>query len=345
MKRVRIILCSLIFVLDAEARRANTPPVAPVTYNGVTYTAPHSGRRGGIVEAYDEVTKTKLWSKRIYGVEFSSGFEEDCQWVFVKALSVTNNHLVVVNEADHTFSLDLQTRDVMALSKDMVAFETSGETYGGAAYFPDQVEITCTLLRFDRRDVEALAKKGQLDADHILQLWQADKGHLLAMPKTGMVVSGQENVVKSVTEITYPTEFAIPEGCPTNSMSKALVAPVPSGFEMREVGVIMQVVAEVRPEGNLIFAMFNVQYIEEPSWKTYTTQLPNPIGKPVEARLDQPFFPTYSFQNQIELQNGKATLIGGGIPTVDKKGFVFALLTGQIIRKAETGEADVNKRR
>lgn len=335
MKTKIMLLCSLVVAGSAIARRADTPTVPPVTHNGVIYSAPHAGSRGGVIEAHDTATKVEIWSKRIYGVEYASDLEEDCQWIYVKTLSLTNDQLVIVNEANHAFTLDLKTRDVTALSKDMVVFETLEEPSGiilkGAVSVSEQVEMTCKLLRFDRREIEVLARKGQLDSDHIVQLWQTGKSSLLAMP-TMIVQSGKEAIIKSVSEMTYPTELAMPDGDSEHSTAKV---PVPSNFEMREVGVIFLCNIEVRPAGDLIFSLVNVIYIEEPVWKTYSSEFPSPAGRPVKIRLEQPFFPVYSFQNQIEIPNGKTVLIGGGLPTADKKGFVFALLTGKIVRNDE----------
>ena len=221
----------------------------------------------------------------------------------------------------------------MALSKDVVAFEAHGEASdrngGRDIPLPECLEVTCMLLKLDRRKIEGLAKKGQLDAENIVHLWRRNKGCLLARPSM-TVISGHEGVIKSVKEITYPTALAFPDWSSTNLHVNSNLTPVPSNFEMREVGVIMQCVAEVKPPSETIRMLINVQYVCEPSWKTYICKIPSTYGRSLEARLEQPIFPIYSFQNTVDIINGATILIGSGIPTADNKALVFALLTGKI---------------
>jgi len=84
------------------------------------------------------------------------------------------------------------------------------------------------------------------------------------------------------------------------------------------------------------------QYIEEPAWKRYTAQFFDRQGKPVEAGLDQPVFAVYEFQNEIDIQQEKPVLLGG-VPTADKKAFVFVLLTANLMRQDEPNGATAMK--
>jgi|GEM_PF-7060537 len=347
MKALLLLILPIIMVWNAQARRADTPPVPPVTYSGVIYSAPHSGSIGGVIEAHDQATNAKLWSKRVYGVEYSGGLEEDYQWIYVRSLFITNGLLYIVNEANHTFTLDLKTRDVTALSKDVVAFEALRYATATASNGridvppPECLEITCTLLKIDQSTIETLVKEGQLNTENIMSIWRGNKGCLLACPSM-IVISGRESIIKSVKEIIYPTELALPDGSRTNLSTNSSLTPVPSGFEMREVGVIMQCVAEVKHPSEIIHANICLQYVCEPSWKTYVSEIRNPQGRPLEVRLEQPFFPVYSFQNAVNFQNGTTILLGSGIPTADNKAFVFALLTGKLVNKDESSGSPIN---
>ena len=325
-----LIFCVLLAGV-AEARRV-IPPVQQITHEGVIYSAPHEGSCGGIIVAHDEKTGVKLWDKRVYGVEFFRNLEEDVQWILINSLSVTNNHLLIVNEANHSFLLDIPTRLVTPVEKDMIVFEAVYDTMPRkwGYHFPAFLEMTCTMLRFERHEVDLLERTDQLDVQRIRDLLKEGKGVILANPRVN-AVSGQEFVFKSVREVIYPTEMLSSNGQgDTDKVVGQAVALMPANFEMREVGAIFQCVPEYRPETKRIWVMANPQYIEEPVWKTYPAQLAVPHGKAVEAVLDQPFFPVYSVQTQVEIEDGETVLMGGGVPTADGEGLVYFLLTGKI---------------
>jgi len=339
MKKELTVLCVLVVLWTAVAGRNDAKLVPPVTCDGVIYSVPQVGLRGGVVEACDEATGAKLWSRRIYGVEYSSEREEESQRVAISALSITNDQLFIVNEANHAFMLDPKTRDVTILGKDMVLFEPLSGTSAGINISelsaPARMRLVCTLLRVDRRAFEELAKHGDVDAAQLLSLWQAGQGCLLARPEMTLT-AGHENTVKSIREIIYPTELAFPDGCGTNRADRGGMMPVPANFDMQEIGVVMYCTGEVLRSDKAIRLIATVIYSEEPTWKTYTTSFLDPQGNSVEVRFDQPFFPVYEFSNTVDIQTKKTVLLGG-LPTADKEGFVFALLTGEII---ETGETD-----
>ncbi|MGI6391411.1 MAG: type II secretion system protein GspD [Kiritimatiellia bacterium] len=110
----------------------------------------------------------------------------------------------------------------------------------------------------------------------------------------------------------------------------------PQNFEMREVGVILQVVPEVSAEGQMINLLLNPQVVSEPVWKNYGTKIPRPcvsgsgsespggvIYGVAESRvhdlpMEQPFFHVRSVQTQLSVYNG-ATVVMGGLITEDRK--------------------------
>ncbi len=338
MKSYKLMICLVTVLLSysTEARRA-MPAVQRVVHDGIVYTAPHDGSRGGVLVAHNQRTGVKLWEKRVYGVEFGGG-EEDIQWILIKSLSVTNNNLMIVNEAEHAFSMELSTRHVTPLSEGMVPFETqSGLNTGSVKPQPEQLEMICVILRLDRRDVERLERSRLLDVHTVLNLLKTDKGLVLAMPRMSSI-SGQEGVVKSVKEVTFPTELTFSDGRGIDTILDGQILPMSSHFDMREVGVIFQCVAVAQATGKSIRVSANIQYIEDPSWKRHTVSLPNSKGKKIEVGFDQPIFPVYAVQHDGEIVNGETILIGGGIPTIDRKGFVYFLLTGKFAHRPGQGE-------
>ena len=189
---------------------------------------------------------------------------------------------------------------------------------------------------------------GNADLSMILHmLSQRSDTDLLSAPKV-VTKSGQEAVMKVVTEYIYPTEFEVTglqsSGSGNNSTSTTTGAVVePQNFEMREVGVILQVVPEVSAEGQMINLMLNPQVVSEPVWKNYGAKIPVPkqpsslttlVGvteavqqalleqqteiEYMELPMEQPFFHVRSVQTQLSIYNG-ATVVMGGLITESRK--------------------------
>ena len=181
---------------------------------------------------------------------------------------------------------------------------------------------------------------GNADLSMILHmLSQRSDTDLLSAPKV-VTKSGQEAVMKVVTEYIYPTEFEVQisqsssSGLSGGSSAEPLAMVEPQNFEMREVGVILQVVPEVSAEGQMINLMLNPQVVSEPVWKNYGTKIPK--GTPAsifdtvtqtfftpdpvytELPMEQPFFSVRSVQTQLSIYNG-ATVVMGGLITESRK--------------------------
>ena len=120
---------------------------------------------------------------------------------------------------------------------------------------------------------------GNADVSMILHmLSQRSDSDLLSAPKV-VTKSGQEAIMKVVTEYIYPTEFEVTMSQQGNNSSSGggigggggtqapLAIVEPQNFEMREVGVILQVVPEVSAEGQMINLLLNPQVVSEPVWK------------------------------------------------------------------------------
>ncbi len=186
---------------------------------------------------------------------------------------------------------------------------------------------------------------GNADVSMILHmLSQRSDTDLLSAPKV-VTKSGQEAVMKVVTEYIYPTEFQVTglqSGGGNNGGSSTTTGAVvePQNFEMREVGVILQVVPEVSAEGQMINLMLNPQVVSEPVWKNYGAKIPiqkqptavlnlsgltganlsqltgltAPEPTYMELPMEQPFFHVRSVQTQLSIYNG-ATVVMGGLIT------------------------------
>jgi len=173
-------------------------------------------------------------------------------------------------------------------------------------------------------------------------LSQRSDTDLLSAPKV-VTKSGQEAIMKVVTEYIYPTEYKVQISQQSQSSSitsgsgsgDPIAIVEPQNFEMREVGVILQVVPEVSAEGQMINLLLNPQVVSEPVWKNYGTKLPKTVRKNVwdeiaqafydvseteyiDLPMEQPFFSVRSVQTQISIYNG-ATVVLGGLITEERK--------------------------
>ena len=184
---------------------------------------------------------------------------------------------------------------------------------------------------------------GNADISVILHmLSQRSDTDTLSAPKV-VTKNGNEAVMKVVTEYIYPTEFEVEISQQSNSGSSiygsnsgmTLATVEPQNFETREVGVILQVVPEVSPEGQMINLILNPQVVSEPTWKNYGMKIPyfrnsNSLTDMVtgfslseqdveymELPMEQPFFSVRSVNTQLSVFNG-ATVVMGGLITEDR---------------------------
>ncbi len=185
---------------------------------------------------------------------------------------------------------------------------------------------------------------GGADVSMILHaLCQRSDTDVLSAPKV-TTKSGQEAIMKVVTEYIYPSEFNVQisqqgnTGGSINSggTGEPIAIVEPQNFTMREVGVILQVVPEVSSEGQMINLTMKPQVVSEPVWKNYGTKLPKTVTEPtgvldalgipitiskteyVELPMEQPFFTVRSVETQLLVYNG-ATVVMGGLITEERK--------------------------
>lgn len=115
MRRLSMLLCLLLTAMGASevcAKRTGPKPVAPVVHNGVKFVAPNASGREGKVEARNEKTGEKLWDVVVYTVKIDPNLETDVQWIFITGLAFRGNWLLVTNEKNERFKVDLKTRKV-----------------------------------------------------------------------------------------------------------------------------------------------------------------------------------------------------------------------------------------
>jgi general secretion pathway protein D len=163
---------------------------------------------------------------------------------------------------------------------------------------------------------------------HALQ----QRGHtdLLSAPKI-TTQSGQQATIKVVTEYIYPTEFETSgiggssnnnnnNGGNNNANGPVGAVVTPGSFETREVGVILEVMPEVSPEGQMINLTLSPEVVSEPTWKnygsSYTSYDPNGNAVVQELNMEQPFFHTRHLRTTLLIYNGATVVMGGMITEV-----------------------------
>lgn len=115
MNKLFVVLCVLIanflfFNISEAARICITIEVEPVIYNDIRYTAPH--KKMGYIEAWDVETDKKLWELKVYDVKIIPLLELDLQWIIITFLSIEKGKLIVVNDRDYAYEVDLETKKV-----------------------------------------------------------------------------------------------------------------------------------------------------------------------------------------------------------------------------------------
>lgn len=116
MNKVSLVVAMLVLLAPAAfAKRAAPAKVEPVVSEGVEYRAPVENK--GVVEAWDKATGKKLWEKQVYAVKIDPGMEKDVQDVFIRKLEINAGKLIVTNERDDVYSIDLKTREVTKVAR------------------------------------------------------------------------------------------------------------------------------------------------------------------------------------------------------------------------------------
>jgi len=149
------------------------------------------------------------------------------------------------------------------------------------------------------------------------------QGHsdLLSAPKI-TTQSGQQATIKVVTEYIYPTEYTLIEARGSGGQNAGIAPPAvePGSFETREVGVILDVLPEVSPDGQMINLTLSPEVVTEPIWRDYGYDyfLGNMGGGVVTThlRMEQPFFHSRSLQTNLLIYNGATVVMGGMITEV-----------------------------
>jgi hypothetical protein len=112
MKKIAavMIVLSLLSTPMVFAKRAAPAQVAAVRIGEMELRAPTS--QLGCIEAWDTKHNELLWRRQIYVVRYTAGLERDVQDVFIRSMEMKDNVLIVTNENQSEYVLNLETLEV-----------------------------------------------------------------------------------------------------------------------------------------------------------------------------------------------------------------------------------------
>ncbi|MDD5432826.1 MAG: hypothetical protein PHO70_07605 [Candidatus Omnitrophica bacterium] len=124
MKIIQIILVITFAIFSSVfADRPMPKDVSPIIHDEIKYVVSHwdtSGNRfqnGGYIEAWDNKTNKLLWVLKIYTIEYDNKIERDVQDIFITKVEVKDGKLIILNEANDEFTLDLKTKEISPENK------------------------------------------------------------------------------------------------------------------------------------------------------------------------------------------------------------------------------------
>jgi hypothetical protein len=74
----------------------------------------------GFIEARDLKSGKLIWSRQIYVVKYDPDLVGDVQDVFIKSITVESNNLIITNERNSKYQLDLHSLEVIILKGSLV---------------------------------------------------------------------------------------------------------------------------------------------------------------------------------------------------------------------------------
>ena len=113
----------MLCISESEAKRAVPSKVLPLTVGNIEYSAPHRNgthKQMGFIEARAPKSGELIWSRQIYAVKYDPDLEGDVQDVFIKSITVEGNSLIITNERNSKYQLDLNSLEVKVIKGSLV---------------------------------------------------------------------------------------------------------------------------------------------------------------------------------------------------------------------------------
>ena len=206
---------------------------------------------------------------------------------------------------------------------------------------PCVIEFSLCYLKASHQDLSAAgfdAPDRGIDAAAVLAKLKQNKNVEIVSCQRACADSGENCVMKNVTECIYPqdydvinevTTYAVPSNAEQRTSSCRLPAVEPQNFTMREVGLILDATAHALDDG-LIELDCKAQFVSDPIWKDYGMRLPFAAGGRTDAspsdvvcydlKMEQPFFPASSADTRLHIKPGTTLALEAGSNTDTKDG-------------------------
>jgi hypothetical protein len=123
IRKFSLVSSLLLTTLLAEAKRGAPAEVLPATVGNIEYSAPHRNhthKQMGFIEARDLKSGKLIWSRQIYVVKYDPDLEGDVQDVFIKSITVEGNTLIITNERNSKYQLNLNSLEVKVIQGSLV---------------------------------------------------------------------------------------------------------------------------------------------------------------------------------------------------------------------------------
>ena len=194
---------------------------------------------------------------------------------------------------------------------------------------PRQINVEMQIIAFRRANIEKLQLAGNVTQESLMALRKKGNAKLVATA-SAMTKSGQEAIVKATQQLSH---------LPERSMGNANVMVtaetlVPHDSEMRDVGMILQVVPEfLFANDPTINVMIYSEWVTLDRWETYPADVV--MGRTHKQRPRRlPVLTTTCFNTQVTLENGETFLLGGS-STPDGKWVHYGFLKATLLENPD----------
>ena len=247
--------------------------------------------------------------------------------------------------AASTASYDLSSglRDSSSIQGNAISSLLAANGFGSTASSADQVATIRGILTNPQFQVviKALAQKQSADT--------------LSAPKV-TTVSGQQAQIRSVQEFIYPTSWAQPSatssgGGVTGGGAVAITPSIPSSFQTREVGILLNVTPEVGADGYTINLTLAPEVSEFLGFINYGSPIVLSSGNNVVTTMNdikEPLFSSENLTTSVVIWDGQTVVLGGLITEQltkidDKIPFLGDLpLVGRLFQSKVTQRSKLN---
>jgi general secretion pathway protein D len=243
-----------------------------------------------------------------------------------------------------SYDLTSGLRDSTAIQGNAISSLLAASGFGSTISSGDQIATIRGILTNPQFQVviKALAQKQTTDT--------------LSAPKV-TTVSGQQAQIRSVQEFIYPTSWAQPTatssgGGVSGGGAVAVTPSIPSSFQTREVGILLNVTPEVGADGYTINLILAPEVSEFLGFINYGSPigLSSGSGNVVTTMNDikEPLFSSENLTTSVVIWDGQTVVLGGLITEQltkidDKVPFLGDLpLVGRLFQSKVTQRSKLN---